>query len=230
MRNFQWIVCQGAVLAWAMLALGCSHTVKYKLAESDRWRGTARPEILRVDAFVENGAVPLDEEVLIGQKRCRTNARKRYKPEPAAAVTDMVATHLAHSGLFRKVIRGTSEPADLILSGTISNYTATAIINDAAESISVSSSTMGLAGAIIGSLATAGMKTDIAGKVELSPITLRDNSGNLLWQGSAVASTNFTAHFKQGGRGAIYKYPDDLLKRAVNDLVQKLSQASSSKP
>ena len=214
---------RGLILLVAFAAAGCSHTVKYKLDKSDRWSGPVQDKTLRVDTFVEKVTLPAAWEVRREGKNWRTNYRKRYKDQEIATdVSNMLAAHLAHSGLFRKVVRDASQPADLVLSGAIAQYSVTGTIDDTAESIRAVSAGMGLVGAIAGSISTAGAKTTVNAKVELNPVTLTDANGKLLWQSSVSKSTNFTAHFSQSSEGAIFHHPDRLLKDVVTELIQQV--------
>ena len=213
----------------ASLLTGCSHTVSYKLDSGDRWSGPAQNKTVRVDTFVETVALPEKGEVCIDGKDCRTNYRKRYKgKELATDASDMIARHLTHSGLFRKVVRDAAEPADLVLSGTIVEYMATGTINEGAEIGQAVSAGFGLIGAVIGTASTSGAKSQITAKVQLDPVVLCDTSGKVLFQTSITKSNQFAAHFSSASQAAIFQHPDRLLKEAVNDLVQQLGRVSQT--
>jgi hypothetical protein len=218
LRAGLWVIV-GTVLT------GCTHTVNYKLAEKDKWDGPKIDKTLRVDTLAESEAVYAERKLELDGKVCRTNYRKGYKDgQIATAISDMIARHLAHSGVFKSVVRNNSEPADWVLSGTIKEYKAAASINSTAEGVQAGTTGFGLIGAIIGSASTAGMKTAVKASVEVSPLTLTDGSGKVLWQTNLGANTNFVAHFSASDERAVFHHADQLLKEAVSGLIQNLGK------
>ena len=216
----------GIFVVSLLVLTGCSHTVKYKLDAKDRWQGAKLDKVVRVDTFAEENAVYASNHTTLKGKESRTNARKGYKDKDVAkSVSDMVARHLAHSGLFKEVVRNNSKPADVVLSGTIKEYKSAATVNSAAEGVQAGTAGFGLVGALIGAASTSGMKSDVETKIEIAPVTLADSSGKVIWKDSLKANKSFSAHFSASNRSAVYAHADELLKEAVNELIQKLGTA-----
>ncbi len=142
----------------------------------------------------------------------------------------MVAKHLDHSGLFKKVVVGTNvQKSDLLLRGDISDYSSMAKINSTAEGITAGTAGFGLIGAIVGSATTSGSKTEVKSSVELGNVELRrSNPSTLIWSGTVVSSTNFVAHWRNAEERVVFAHADESLKRVVSELVHKLGKSLTS--
>ena len=214
-----------------LVAVGCTHTVKYKLTEEDRWIGPKTDQVLCLVPLIDKTSTNTERRLSVGSDVWRTNHRGRYEnKEIAKGVTAMVAKHLDHSRLFKKVVVGTNvQESDLLLRGDISDYSSMAKINSTAEGITAGTAGFGLIGAIVGSATTSGSKTEVKSRVELGNVELRrSNPSTLIWSGTVVSSTNFAAHWRNAEEPVVFAHADDSLKRAVSELVRKLGKSLTS--
>jgi hypothetical protein len=98
-----------------LLALGssCSHTVKYKLTDQDRWTGPKINKVVRVVPLADQTTQATNKVLHLEDAKRRTNYRKGYRNgELAINVTAMVVKHLSHSGLFKQVVLNGEQPCD----------------------------------------------------------------------------------------------------------------------
>ena len=221
------------ILLPLLLAVGCAHTVQYKLTKGDRWPGSPVDAVLRVTTLADQTVPTMEKTVEEPPYTWRTNYRDKYKnKEIDNGVTAMVINHLRQSGLFKDVIEQNSQRhADMELSGTIAEYTARGRVNKGAENAVMTGAVLGsLIGVGITSAATANEKTEIHATVTLGDLTLRDTaSTNVLWHDTITVSTNFTAHWSAADEDAVFQYPDDCLKSAVGELIPLLANALKGK-
>lgn len=233
-----WLLCLG------LLTVGCSHTVKYKLTDADRWTGAKIDKVIRVQTFVDQTPPPamMDRPaqpdlhkpatriaartVIEDGRTWRINYRDGYKNhEIATGVTHMLARHLQHAGLFKNVIEGADAPADYELTGTITTYRAAGEPSVGAETaVMVGAGAGGLLGALVTAGATAGMKSEIRAAVELRAVALTDlQQTKPVWTDTISVSTNFTAHWQQADVPVVFHHADACLKQAVAELIQRLA-------
>src|ERR1043166_3616320 len=96
-----------AVALLTLFGVGCAHTVQYKLSSQDRWPGPKIDKVLAVGMLADQTTPETERTIKIDAYTWRTNFRDKYKNEEiSSGVTAMLAKHLAHSGLFRKVVIG----------------------------------------------------------------------------------------------------------------------------
>lgn len=213
-----------------VMASGCSHTINYKLTENDRWTGPKIDKIVWVAPLADHTIPPTNKVLRIDDAKWRTNFRKGYKNgELSSGFNAMFVKHLAHSGLFKKVVAGSKQPCDLELTGSLNDYSAMGRIHSTAEGIQAGSAGFGLIGALIGSATTSGMDTEIRTSVKLEKLRLVDTATQSpVWTGSVCASTNFPAPFQAAGEVVVFRHADALLKQAVSELIQQIGNSSST--
>ncbi len=218
------------IVGLAMLsAVGCAHTVQYKLTDADQWQGPKIDKTLRVEMFRDQ-TTPVTQKTFVKDVYTyRTNCRDGYKnKEIADAVTQMVVTHLQASKLFKNVIdASSSQPADYELSATIAEYYGQGRVNKGAEEAEITGAALfSLAGVLVTMGATAREKTEIQASVDLQSITLRlASSTDVVWQSSINISTNFEAHFSEADEPVVFVHPDNCLKAAVTELIHQMAAA-----
>jgi hypothetical protein len=225
-------VLSGMLILSLLLLTGCAHSVKYKLTAQDRWNGDHIDKVACVQNFSDHAVLLTNNEVKLEDKTWRVNPRSGYKNKDLTdGVTHMIARHLEHSGLFKRVVTGTNAAgADLDLTGEISAYTAMARVNSAAEGVTMGTAGFGAIGALIGGLSTSGMKTDVRAEVVLTNVVLvTRSSGAVLWRNSVIAQTNFTGYWRNADRAVVYAHADAMLKQAVRELIQNLAAAIAAK-
>jgi curli biogenesis system outer membrane secretion channel CsgG len=207
--------------------MGCTHTITYKLSEKEKWTGPKIDKVVCVETFVDKAPPQTAKEIENEKQTWRTNYRGRYvNKEISQGVSDMIARHLAHCGMFKKVVRGSNAPgADWLLRGEIAQYSSMARVNFVAEGVGIGTAGFGAIGALIGAASTAGAKTDVRTQVQLDNIGVSDRlSGKVLWTGSVSASTNFTAHWRNADEPMVFRHADESLKQAVADLIRHLAK------
>jgi uncharacterized membrane protein len=210
-----------------LLLSGCSHTINYKLTEEDRWTGPKINHVLYVQPFLDRSIPRTNEWEIIGHEHWRSNLRSRYKNKNLGeGVSAMIAKHLAYSGLFASVVYRTPTNGDWALSGTLSDYSTLGRINGTAEGIEGGTLGFGLIGAIIGTTATAGMKTEIRVSIKVDDMALVNQAGETLWRNSINTEKNFAAHFSESEQAVIYHHPDDSLKQVVAGLIRTWGNSS----
>jgi len=215
-------------LAGALLLAGCAHDISYPLMNSEQWGGGKIGGTLQVRTFADNA--PRDERIMVpvGNQVWRTNGREGYPGgNISAGVTNMIASHLGHSGLFDKVIGPGGGGADYYLDGRITRYEASGQMQPKAEGAIALGSAAGLPGAAVGGIATKDVKTNVFSKVELSDLRLTDaRTGRVVWsRGRIVSESAENAHFLQADSAVLYRRADWELKRAVNQMVQGMGSA-----
>lgn len=211
-------------VALLALASGCSHTVSYKLTEQDRWTGPKIDKVLRVVPLEDRTSAPTNRVVHTDGGKWRTNYRKGYaNGELAPGVSAMIAKHLAHSGLFKKVVHGDGQPGDWELTGSLADYSAMGRIHATAEGIQAGTAGFGLIGALVGSASTWKMETEVRAAVKLEQLKLIDTVTQApLWTGTIGLSTNYPASFNAAGEMVVFHHSDALLKQAVSELIRTL--------
>ncbi len=212
-----------------VLLCGCEHHIDYNLAASDRWNGPAIAGVVCVQPITDHANVTMsNNEVQIDKKNWVQNYRRGYdNTNFSAAVTTVIVKHLAYSGLFAKVVSGTNANADYYLSGTLTDFEARGLPNHTGEGILFTASILGsFAGAGIGAIATAGMKSDIESTVKLTDLNLADKNGQSLWHDSICISTNFSAYFGEADPNSLCALPETLLKKSINEMVWRLGNSS----
>jgi len=216
------------ILFWLALPLlvGCSHTIKYGLNESDKWTGPKIEGVVYVKPFVD-AAEPITNKVEhVGKEEWRTNYRKGYaSTNLSSQVTAMVSKHLAYSGLFTGV-SSNEVNAKYVLSGTLSDFQTHGSANEAAEGIQAGSAGLGAIGAILGAAATSGMKSEIKTAVTLSDLQLADKSGQTLWHDSISVTNDVRVSFEEATKPAIFNQPDRALRKAVNEMIRRLGNSA----
>ncbi len=213
-----------------VLFSGCAHTVSYKLAESDRWAGAKIDGVVYVQPILDRTTnTNTDwhfEEEYIGKEVWRTNWRGGYSHTNLTSdVTSIITKHLVHSGIFQNVASGTETNADYYLSGTLVVFETRARVNTKAENIQMVSAGFGLIGALVGSASTSGMKSEIKTSVKLDELKLSDRHGQTLWHDSISVSNSVTVDFQEANSMTIFNRPDQALKDAVNELIQRLADS-----
>ena len=213
-----------------VLALtGCSHSLKYKLTEQDRWKGPTINQSVAVGAFVDNSVPETRKKIEDSNDTWRTNYRTRYaNTNLGPDVSRMIAAHLAHSGLFKTVTADTNSNADFILSGRISEYSSIGRINSAAETGQAVAAGFGLIGALVGAASTAGSETEIRVSVKLDDVKLTGKSGDTYWKDSIGSTTNFTAHFNNAAEAVVFTHADEALKAVVTEMIQRIGASLST--
>ena len=210
-------------LASTILLVGCSHTIKYKLTDQDRWTGPKLNQTIWVGSFTDQTTPETRKEVDIAKDRWRTNYRSGYANSNLTAdISAMIAKHLVYSGLFKSVVTGDSSAADCTLSGNLSEYWSIGRVHSEAEATVATMAGFGLVGAIISSTGTASAKTEIRVSVKLNDIKLTGKSGQLLWQDSISVQTNFPAHFREAEKSMVFNHTDNALKVAVTEIIRRI--------
>jgi hypothetical protein len=214
------------VVVGSVLLAGCAHKLDYKLTEKDRWAGPKISGALYVKPFVDQTVAIIDKEERIDGKKWRTNYRKGYSDTNlSATVTAMITKHIAYSGLFSEGICGSDKNADWILSGKLTEFNAHAQVNEKAENIQAVSAGFGLLGALVGGATTSKMTSDIKTRVELDDISLNDNAGKAIWLNSIVITNSVAANFNAASQYAVFNYPDENLKEAVTEMIQRIGNS-----
>jgi hypothetical protein len=206
--------------------VGCSHTIKYGLRESDRWTGPKIDAVVYVKPFVD-AAPPVTNKVEhVGKEDWRTNYRKGYaSTNLSGQATAMIAKHLAYSGLFTGV-SSNEVNAKYVLSGTLSDYQTHGSANETAEGIQAASAGFGALGAILGAASTSGMKSEIRTSVVLSDLQLANKSGEAIWNGSVCVTNDVRISFQEANENAIFNQPDKALRDAVNEMIRRLGNST----
>jgi hypothetical protein len=224
------------VLALTSLLFGsCTHTVEYPLTVHDKVTRQKISRVVEVKKFEDKVPLRRDAVVDIDGEPWRTNPIRGYTGQDvAASVSPMIAQHLDHSGLFKKVIyRGAdraaatthAREAQLILDGKITKYTVMGRINQPAEMKSTASSFFGLTGRVAGLIANLGENTEIRVTVELSDVKLKDaRTGRVLWTDSVVVTKKYKADYEAAHARAVYDEADACLKQAVSELIRRMSK------
>lgn len=220
MRNLKSLL----FVALLTVASGCSHTVGYKLTKEDLWRGPKIDKVLRVVPLEDRTSAPTNRVVQTDGGKWRTNFRKGYaNGELAPGVSAMIAKHLAHSGLFKKVVYGDGQAGDWELTGSLHDYSAMGRIHSTAEGIQAGTAGFGLIGALAGAATTWKMETEIRAAVKLEQLRLVDTATQSpLWTGSVALSTNYPASFQAAGEMVVFHHSDALLKQAVSELIRTI--------
>ncbi|MFO1477238.1 MAG: hypothetical protein U1F98_11365 [Verrucomicrobiota bacterium] len=157
----------------------------------------------------------------------RTNYRGGYdNKDLGLAVGAMVAKHLAHSGLFNRVEFGTNATGDYTLTGTLTEYSVRALANETAEGIKAGTAGFGLLGAVVGSVSTSGMTSQVRVMVKIDNLTLATREGEAVWQNNLVLTNNFTAHYTAADPIMVFQHPDDGLKTLVTGLIRELGAST----
>jgi len=217
----------GLFVLIGLLALtGCTHSVKYKLTAEDQWKGAKISKTIAVATFVDQTTPETNKVTRIEDSTWRTNYRSRYaNTNLGAEVSAMIARHLAHSGLFANVVTNVNSGADLVLSGTLSEYSSKARVNTGAETGRAVAGGFGLFGALLGAAATSGSKTEIRVSVKMDDLKLAGKDGGICWKDSILIRKDFPAHFDNAAPSVVFVHPDNALKEAVADMIQRLASA-----
>jgi hypothetical protein len=212
-----------------LLLTGCSHTIKYKLAEGDRWTGPKINKVICVEAFPDNSARIAEKEEKINGEHWRLNYRSKYKsPDLSPEVSAAIVKHFAYSGLFDKVVTAPETNADYFLSGRLTEFSAMGQVNEGAETAQSVSSGFGAIGAVIGIAATAGSKSQMQSTVNLEDLKLVDRTGQVIWSDSIRFTTNFSAHFDSASAPAVFFEADRSLKQAVSETIRRIGNSQST--
>jgi hypothetical protein len=213
----------------SLLLVGCAHKINYKLTEEDRWRGPKINGALYVKSFADQTVSITNKVERIEGKKWRTNFRKGYaETNLTAAVTAMIAKHIAHSGLFSKGVSGLDSDADWILSGELANFDTRAQVNDTAENVQAVSAGFGALGALVGGVSTSKMTSEIKTHVELSDLKLSDKNGSGVWRDSIVITNSVAANFNAASKQAVFYHPDENLKKAVAEMIQRMGNSRTN--
>ena len=221
------------ILAVAILASGCAHTVEYDLSQQDKVSGKKISQVVEVKKFMDSIPKRTEGVVVIDGEDWRTNPQRGYKNEDVAgSVTTMVARHLGHSDLFTGVVckeakekpkKDPGEPS-LILTGTITEYSVFGKVNELGETTSGVASMFGLAGALAGLAANSDENTELRVKVELKNLELKDvKTGKVLWRDYIAVNKHITEDFEAAHPQAVYNYADEGLKEAVDQMIKRMS-------
>jgi hypothetical protein len=213
------------IVVVALGTVGCAHTINYKTTDKDRWRGTRSDKIAAVQKFEDQAPAFTNDSVQIDRREWTVNFRDRYKDkEIANGVSLMIATHLDQSGLFKKVVFGSSSEAEYELGGTISKYSAMGRMNKGAYYGTLTASVLGsFLGCGIAMLATSGVDEPMQAEVELRDVHLKDlKTGQVVWRDTINVSTNYNAFWLEADIGATCQRADECLRRAVNEMIQRL--------
>lgn len=212
----------------AVSGVGCAHSIQYKLTSADRWSGVIIEKTVVVKTFKDDTVPPAQAETHEGAYTWRHNVRDGYKDkEIAHGVTAMIAQHLSYSGLFKQVrFEEDEDRADLVLTGTITEYSVSARVNKGAETTMNASAGFGAIGALLAAAVTAREQTEIICDVKLLYLELRDRlSGQIVWQDAIEVRRDFSAYFTQAAQGVLYRHADDCLKEVVAEMIGRISQA-----
>jgi hypothetical protein len=217
------------ILLWVampLLLVGCSHTVKYKLDESDRWTGPKINAVVYVKPFIDNAPLATNKVDRVNKEVWRNNYRKGYSSTNLSAqVTAMISQHLAYSGLF-KGVSSNEVNANYVLSGTLSNFQTHALANNKAEDIQAVSAGFGLIGALVGAASTSEMKSEIKTAVALSDVQLADKSGMSLWHDSVGFTNDVHVAFQEADPNVLFIHPDQGLRQAVKEMIRRMGNSS----
>ncbi|HTB85668.1 MAG TPA: hypothetical protein VK742_18625 [Candidatus Sulfotelmatobacter sp.] len=217
------------VMLFPLVAAGCLHSVDYPLAKEDRWTGPKIQGTICVESIDDKTIYDLTKwrNEHDDKGEWRFNYRGGYNHTNLSnEVTEMVAKHLAYSGLFTKVVSGKHTNVDFILSGNLADYRTRGLINKGAEGIEAGSSGFGAIGAIVGLAATANMKTEIQTSLKLEDLMMKDKSQELLWRDSICISTDAFVYYQNTEDGQVFSQPDFLLKQAVTKIIYELGNSS----
>jgi len=213
-------------LALPLLLVGCSHTVKYKLDESDRWTGPRINGVVYVKPFVDKAPLVTNKVDRVNKEVWRNNYRQGYEnTNLSAQVSAMISQHLAYSGLF-KGVSSNEVNANYILTGTLSDFRTHALANKTAEGIQAGTAGFGLIGALVGTASTSEMKSEIKTSVALSDVQLADKSGASLWSGSVGFTNDVHVAFQEADAQVLFVHPDQGLRQAVKELIQRMGNSS----
>jgi hypothetical protein len=213
-------------LALPLLLVGCSHTVKYKLDESDRWTGPKINAVVYVKPIVDQAPLTTNKVDRVNKEVWRNNYRQGYdNTNLSAQVTAMISQHLAYSGLF-KGVSSNEVNANYILSGTLSDFRTHGLANRTAEDIQTTTAGFGVLGAILGAVSTSGMKSEIKTSVALSDVQLADKSGQALWHDSVSVTNDVRISFEEATQSAIFNQPDQGLRQAVKEMIRRMGNSS----
>jgi hypothetical protein len=216
------------ILFWLALPLlvGCSHTVKYKLDESDRWTGPKINAVVYVKPFVDQAPLTTNKVERVNKEVWRNNYRQGYaNTNLSAQVTAMISQHLAYSGLFKSV-SSNEVNANYTLTGTLSDFRTKGLANGKAEDIQAVSAGFGLLGALVGAASTSEMKSEIKTSVALSDLQLADKSGAPLWHDSVGFTNDVHVAFQEADANVLFIHPDQGLRQAVNEMIHRIGNSS----
>jgi hypothetical protein len=153
----------------------CALPVAYKPTQKDRTISQHYPCTVKVAKFEDKAPKETKATFSVGPEKWHANYINAYRDhEYAAGISNMVATDLAASGLFARVLKPDSpEQADYELRATIWDFSAIGKCRPLAENAMILSSTfMSLPGALIAATATSQMQTDVITSVILTDIRL----------------------------------------------------------
>jgi len=215
-------------LFWLLLPLlvGCSHTVKYKLDESDRWTGPKINAVVYVKPFADQAPLATNKVDRVNKEVWRNNYRNRYEnTNLSAQVTAMISQHLAYSGLFKSV-SSNEVNANYVLSGTLSDFRTHALVNNKAEDIQAVSMGFGVLGALVGAASTSEMKSEIKTTVALTDVQVADKSGAPLWHDSIGYTNDVHVSYQEASSDVLFVHPDQGLRQAVKEMIRRMGNSS----
>jgi len=216
------------ILFWLALPLlvGCSHTIKYKLDESDRWTGPKIDAVVYVKPFIDKAPLTTNKVDRVNKEVWRNNYRQGYeKTNLSAQVTAMISQHLAYSGLF-KGVSSNEVNANYVLSGTLCDFRTQALANNKAEDIAAVSAGFGLLGALVGAASTSEMKSEIKTTVALNDLQLADKSGVSLWHDSVGYTNDVHVAFQEADANILFIHPDQGLRQAVKEMIRRMGNSA----
>jgi hypothetical protein len=228
------------IAAPLLLLCGCAHTVEYDLEPTDRVMGRRINKVVEVKKFADKIPKRTADTIKLNGETWRTNPQRGYTAADLAySVSGMYSKHLEQSGLFRNVIyKGNDEglptspaEAQLMLTGTITEYSVRGRVNPGAEMKSTVGKFFGLTGRVASVIANLDEETVILVKITLKDVTLRETkTGRVLWKDSITVTKRYDADYEEAGARAVYDNADDCLKEAIAELIQRMNRRLEKKP
>ncbi len=213
---------------------GCqTHNISYPLMNAqkatDSSQGKSRKS-LRVDLFDDTASKEQNIHTKRGSEFWRINGREGYPGgQIAPGVSRMIARHLKHSETFSTVSGPGSSNADLILKGTIAEFSASGKINVKAEKALAGGSLAGVGGAAVAGAGQRAETTKVFSKVRLTNLRIVDaKTGRTVWTTGQITSSSSQAktQFLKADADVLFRRADWELRRAVDQLKQRLSKAN----
>jgi hypothetical protein len=154
------------------------------------------------------------------------NGDDHYKSPVPAAVTEMLAEHLARSGIFKsvRVASPTEQPGELQLTGRLRRFES---YMDCYSGTRAYMNQGGLLGLAIGAATEASYEADVTiDELRL----LRTASGQVLWEGEVEGAVEGASRLIASTEWEVYDHANEALEVAVTKLVEELGRVRIDEP
>lgn len=212
------------------LASGCvKQPIAYQLNDISKIEGSSfAPFTIAVAEFKDVRQIHKEEKSWFKEDRITSrngndwyfNNQDYYKDKIISPwISEMIVKHVDQSGIFKNAkLQSDASDADYILEGAIQRFEGFKEPSLAAR--------IGAQFAVIGALATLGVKSRYEGTTVLIDVKLKKrDSDNVLWNGTVEGKVEGEDYADAYGWSA-YQKANESLKVAVNQLIEKLKELS----